>query len=277
MIQPSYSIETARLRSDAGMAAEPCPNCGTPFAGAFCSSCGQKRPNRDDLTVKAMVAHAADELFNADSKLLGTLRTLLLAPGQLAVDWREGRRARWIAPLRLYLLTSALYYVLAFQLTREQTTNQFVDVVSKLASLTGSISAAAARVNIIAQFEFVTTVTSFTAVLLLAWLAMVCLRRPRRTYVEHLVAMLHYTSVSWLGGTVVYLAWWWAGDRSNPLLPTVVSTLGSQAYLIAQVRRTETMSWPRAVGWGFALFAGNYVAETILLTLAVTVSAFVPA
>jgi hypothetical protein len=278
MIQPAYSIAQQRVApAHEAPPGDACPNCHALLHGAFCSACGQKRPEASDLTVRAFVSHAADELVSADSKLLGTLRTLFTAPGQLTVDWREGRRARWIAPLRLYLVTSAVYYLTVFDLTREQTTNQFVDILAKTVALTGMLSAASARANMLAQFETVTTVTSFSGALVLAVLATLCLRRPRRPFAEHFVGMLHYSAFAWVTGTAGYAAWWWVGDAASLGWVSLALMLVSIVYLALQLRRSERLSTGRAVAWTVVLFSANYVVEVLLMTFGMLFAAFVPA
>ncbi len=46
-----------------------------------------------------------------------TLRLLMTRPGQLTVDFLEGKRARYISPVRLYLSASVVYFLLATSAT----------------------------------------------------------------------------------------------------------------------------------------------------------------
>ncbi len=89
--------------------AEPaCLNCGGPLTGPFCARCGQKRATID-LTLAEFLRDTTRELTNWDGKIPNTLRVLFLKPGQLTLDFLEGRRARWLAPLRVYLICSVAY------------------------------------------------------------------------------------------------------------------------------------------------------------------------
>ena len=89
-----------------------CLNCGEPLRGAFCSACGQRvvppRPSLGEL-----VGEAFAEFSGWDGKLANTLRLLLTRPGQLTLDFLDGRRARYITPLRLYLSVSLVYFLLS--------------------------------------------------------------------------------------------------------------------------------------------------------------------
>lgn len=88
-----------------------CLNCGEPLAGAYCARCGQKRP-RLDLTLRDVFRDAAEELFDWDGKVPRTIASLFLRPGELTRDFLAGRRARWLPPLRLYLICSLIFFVI---------------------------------------------------------------------------------------------------------------------------------------------------------------------
>lgn len=87
-----------------------CSNCGAALTGPYCSSCGQKTP-QSDLTVREFLHEATAELTQLDGKVPRTLKALLLQPGRLTLDFLAGRRARWLPPLRLYLICSVAYFL----------------------------------------------------------------------------------------------------------------------------------------------------------------------
>ncbi|HST08378.1 MAG TPA: DUF3667 domain-containing protein [Gemmatimonadaceae bacterium] len=89
-----------------------CLNCGEPLAGAFCSSCGQRDippyPSTRELAIDAI-----SEFSGWDGRLAATFRALVRRPGLLTLEFLEGRRVRYISPLRLYLTTSVVYFLVA--------------------------------------------------------------------------------------------------------------------------------------------------------------------
>jgi len=89
-----------------------CPNCGSPLAGRYCSSCGQ----RSDVHAHS-VGHFFHELFealtHADSHVWATLLPLLRRPGFLTREYFAGRRARYLPPLRVYLFMSVLFFLVS--------------------------------------------------------------------------------------------------------------------------------------------------------------------
>ena len=89
-----------------------CRNCGGPVGEQFCGSCGQRHALNVDPTLRDIVSDAADEFLSVDGKIVETLRRLITAPGALTAEHLSGRRARYVAPLRLYFTCSVLYFLL---------------------------------------------------------------------------------------------------------------------------------------------------------------------
>ncbi|MEO8621285.1 MAG: DUF3667 domain-containing protein [bacterium] len=102
-------LQIPEVRSPAGSA---CLNCGSPLTGAFCASCGQ-RDVPPYPSVRDLVVDAFWELSGWDGRFAATLRALVQRPGMLTREFLEGRRSRYISPLRLYLMASLVYFVLA--------------------------------------------------------------------------------------------------------------------------------------------------------------------
>jgi len=95
-----------------------CLNCGAMLCGAWCHQCGQKAgPQHRSLL------HLGTELFetltHADSRFWRTLTRLVWRPALLTRDYLEGRRAREIPPLRLFLVMLFLLFSIG-SLTHEK-------------------------------------------------------------------------------------------------------------------------------------------------------------
>lgn len=82
---------------DDGM--KTCPNCAAPVTGPFCQSCGQKHLSAG-LDSGEIASEVVDSVVRLDSKLWHTLISLTKNPGQVAVDYAAGKRARFVNPLR---------------------------------------------------------------------------------------------------------------------------------------------------------------------------------
>ena len=89
-----------------------CENCGAALSGEYCSVCGQHAIDYR-RSLWAVAVDAADSLLNWDTKFLKSLGVLLTRPGKLTNDFNSGRRVRYVHPLRLYLLASIAFFLIA--------------------------------------------------------------------------------------------------------------------------------------------------------------------
>lgn len=89
-----------------------CPSCQQAVRAKFCSHCGEKLIEPEDLAVKRFFAHGFATLTHADGKVFGTLRSLLFRPGELTSAYLTGRRKVFIGPVPFFLICNLLYFLL---------------------------------------------------------------------------------------------------------------------------------------------------------------------
>lgn len=89
---------------------EPCRNCGDPTRGNYCPACGQAK-REAVASVRAMLADVLEDQFVVNPALPRTLEALVLRPGLLTREYLAGRRATYVAPFRLYLASSVLFFL----------------------------------------------------------------------------------------------------------------------------------------------------------------------
>ena len=87
-----------------------CLNCGAPLTGRFCAACGQ-RVIPAYPSMRELIGDAWQELTGWDGRFFRTARALLARPGALTREVLEGRRARYISPVRLYLVASVFFFI----------------------------------------------------------------------------------------------------------------------------------------------------------------------
>ncbi|MES1202274.1 MAG: DUF3667 domain-containing protein [Pseudomonadota bacterium] len=91
----------------------PCANCGATLQGAFCHVCGQ--PGHVHHSLWHMLEETLHGLFHFDTKTWRTLPKLAFRPGTLTREYLDGKRARYVSPLGLFLFTVFLTFaVMAF-------------------------------------------------------------------------------------------------------------------------------------------------------------------
>ena len=92
-----------------------CLNCGTTVVGRFCHVCGQENVMPKE-TFWHMVTHFFYDITHFDSSFFHSVHHLILRPGFLSKEYMLGRRARYLHPVRMYVFTSAIFFLLFFSL-----------------------------------------------------------------------------------------------------------------------------------------------------------------
>ncbi|MEX0891612.1 MAG: DUF3667 domain-containing protein [Gemmatimonadota bacterium] len=89
-----------------------CPNCGALAPHDYCPRCGQEQSEEAVPAISQWIREALDELLLVEARLPRTLKRLFWPPGELWAEWRRGRRASYVSPLRTYLLAAIPFFLL---------------------------------------------------------------------------------------------------------------------------------------------------------------------
>ncbi|HRO68985.1 MAG TPA: DUF3667 domain-containing protein [Chitinophagaceae bacterium] len=92
-----------------------CLNCGTIVQGKYCHVCGQENTEPKE-SFWGMVSHFFNDITHFDGKFFTTLRVLLTRPGFLSAEYMRGRRMSYLNPVRMYVFTSALFFLIFFSI-----------------------------------------------------------------------------------------------------------------------------------------------------------------
>jgi len=87
-----------------------CRNCGTPAPLKFCPECGQETTLHPP-TLGEFLHEFVGHYVALEGQLWRTLAMLLRRPGRLTREYLDGRRRRYVLPLRLYLTASFLFFL----------------------------------------------------------------------------------------------------------------------------------------------------------------------
>lgn len=88
-----------------------CKNCDTSFQGHYCPNCGQSVKDLD-IPFKVLIFDIMANMWAFDTRVFKTLKSLLFKPGDMALDYVAGRRARYMPPFRLYIFISFIFFLL---------------------------------------------------------------------------------------------------------------------------------------------------------------------
>lgn len=252
-----------------------CEHCGADLAGEYCHQCGQRAFDSGDLTIAHVVRTAADDVLHFESKTLRSM-ALLFRPGVLTDAYLAGHRVVYTSPIKLYLASAAIFFLLApfagisaEGLTRADPTGAAAGLIAKYAAASGL-----SERHFIERFELrlQTVYTVSLALSVLAGAAMLSLlfRSQRRPFGAHVIFELHYVSFLYFVtiGLGVALRFAPRGDYAGAVLLFAVLA----PYLFAALRRVyrerpRTILWKTAAMLLFALIADSIVN---LLALVVT-------
>ncbi len=97
--------------TDPAFRAAACRNCGTRLHDRYCGHCGQAA-DVGMPTLHNFLREFAEKFLGIEGKLSHTLVPLLIRPGFLTLEYFDGRRQRYLSPLKLYAATTLLFFVL---------------------------------------------------------------------------------------------------------------------------------------------------------------------
>lgn len=90
-----------------------CLNCHIMVKGRFCHRCGQENIEPQE-SVWDLVSHFFKDITHFDGKFFSSLKYLITRPGFLSREYMIGRRASYVNPIRMYIFTSAFFFLIFF-------------------------------------------------------------------------------------------------------------------------------------------------------------------
>ena len=248
-----------------------CLNCGESLHGAYCAVCGQKvtapRPTFHDL-----VHEITHEFLHVDAKILQSLKLLFTQPGFLTAEYWEGRRARYITPVRLYLIFSVAFFAVTALTAkppivtaedRQHTTGVRLQKPEEFGRLRvsgdfGKLSPeAVAEIVEHAEHTWMPRIM-FVLMPMAALLVAMVTRGAHRVYLEHLYFALHGHAALFGFLTIAVLVGA-AGNGAFALAMNGAAVIAAVAYLCVALRRVY------GGGWGRALARTAFVASIYLV------------
>jgi len=90
-------------------------NCNAALHGRYCHVCGQENIEPRQSAFH-LITHFFYDITHFDGKFFTTLKDLLLKPGFLSAEFIKGRRMSYLHPIRMYVFTSAFFFIIFFSL-----------------------------------------------------------------------------------------------------------------------------------------------------------------
>ena len=92
-----------------------CLNCNARVFGRYCHVCGQENSEPKE-TIVGLIVHYFNDITHFEGKFITSLRYLLFRPGFLSKEYERGRRAAYMNPIRMYIFTSAFFFIIFFSI-----------------------------------------------------------------------------------------------------------------------------------------------------------------
>ena len=90
-----------------------CPSCSAAITDNYCALCGEKKRSAADLSVKHFVEESVEGISHFDNKFFRTFKLLFGKPGQLTVNFEQGRRVPFMKPFQLFIVSNLLFFLVA--------------------------------------------------------------------------------------------------------------------------------------------------------------------
>ena len=93
-----------------------CLNCNAQLEGRYCHVCGQENLEPVE-TAWHLVTHFFNDITHFDGSFFSTLKYLIIKPGFLSREYKAGRRSAYLNPVRMYIFTSAIFFLIFFSVS----------------------------------------------------------------------------------------------------------------------------------------------------------------
>jgi hypothetical protein len=246
-----------------------CPNCDTALSDAFCAHCGQ-RIKALNPTLRELAGEVLAEVTDLDNRFLRSIRYLFTRPGFLSREHAEGRRARYVSPVRLYLIFSVAFFTAASLVAQREQMFSPDDVVEFSTDPSGqrvtTVDPTVASEQVQGAFETWLPRIMFVLVPLCGLCVMAFTRRTGRHYPEHFHFGLHVHAF-WFGLFALTAPFEWLDNKtlSNWLSLSRIAVL--LVYCVIAVRVAYGGGWWRSIG----RTAGVFVTYMLIVGLAFAV------
>ena len=268
-----------------------CRNCGAVLSGRFCQSCGQ-RVNDALMSFRQLLHEWLHEYLELDGKIGRTMRLLLFSPGRLTREFLDGRRVRYISPVRLYLIWSVAFFSLLSVTPHRQDPKPLAEqpkVVSSAKTTDyelvdrlrdrlrqAAIGSQKDRAPVLAKVLEWGPRVMFVLVPVLGLLVWLTYRKAVRFYLPHLYFAIHVHAFVFFIQFASQLIRIGAILIATRSIVFAVITLTSEAlvvpYVIAALHCVYGGTWESAIFRGIAALVG-YIAVMFAVTIVVLITA----
>jgi hypothetical protein len=108
-----------------------CLNCKSVIYGRYCHICGQENTEPKE-SFWHLITHFVYDITHFDGKFFSSLKYLLFRPGYLSHEYLRGRKASYLNPIRMYVFTSAFFFIIFFSFVITPAEQRMADAEKEL-------------------------------------------------------------------------------------------------------------------------------------------------
>jgi hypothetical protein len=88
-----------------------CKNCLNSFTGRYCNACGEKVIELEDRSFKRLAESVLNAFTFLDGKFLKSFKLIILSPGKLSANVREGIQVPYMKLVGLFFVANFFYFL----------------------------------------------------------------------------------------------------------------------------------------------------------------------
>lgn len=137
-----------------------CLNCNAIVNGRYCSICGQENLEPQE-SLWHLIVHFFNDITHFDGKFFSSVKYVVTKPGFLTGEYVAGRRMAYLNPVRFYVFTSFIFFLILFTFFSKSNLFNIRDTSKRQMSVADSIKMAEVKNTINVDFtpvEFQDTV-----------------------------------------------------------------------------------------------------------------------
>jgi hypothetical protein len=248
--------------------------------GRYCASCGQDSRHPPDR-LAPLAAYVFSQATGLEHSVPRSFLYLLFRPGRLTKDFVEGRRARYVSPVQLYLWCTAMFFVVHAYSPFVRLDRRTGAIVSSLSAVAIGTSLPATMIQRLASrgvsldafgARFDLAVSAYLPVLLVglvvACVALLAIQLRRETALTHATFALHWTAFYFVLESVRKLL---PLPRAWEVPASMAAALVAVVYLAVALRVVYRRSGPGSIARAlvfyvvFAALLGGWLWSTTLV------------
>ena len=230
---------------------EICMNCGAVLHGPYCSNCGQKVTDLKQSFWSFLMEYLANA-FQLDTRLLPTIREMVIHPGRLTQEFFKGRINSYVHPLKMnmFMLVIVIAIVALFMSPSTNISDEQTN------------EALSSDLNSLIQTYLPIFILLMTPVLGLV--VQLFNLRKRRPFMEHFVFALHFAAFVEMFFVLKMVVSHFCNNAWIDLAFYAVTVL----YLMLSLRRVyPATGWPGAFFKSVAIVFFYFLAIVLAIVL----------